>query len=113
MLTFSATERILAILFTHCLMMLRVLCMLMMVCLLIGAVIRYARSVETYVETNAVTSACPQFSMYDITEIGGTGFAPQVVASSAYSDCSLDYVRKLPGLSAESSNMAQKAKKDV
>ena len=48
--------------------------------------------------------------MYEATDIGGTGFAPQLLAPSA-TECSLDYVRNLPGLSTESSEVARMANK--
>lgn len=87
--------------------MFRVLCMCLMLFLLacvVGATLR--------VEAYTTVPACPRFSMYEATDIGGTGFAPQVLAPSA-SDCNLEYVMKLPGLSVESSNMARKASKAV
>lgn len=90
--------------------MLRALCLLLLALLLAGALV-VALRVEAYTTTPEVEkSVCPQYAMYDATDIGGTGFAPQLLAPSA-SDCSLDYVRKLPGLSPESSEVARKANK--
>ena len=91
-------------------LMLRPLCLLLLALLLAGALVSALR-VEAYTTTPQVEkSACPQFTMYEATDIGGTGFAPQLLAPSA-SDCSLDYLRKLPGLSPESSDVARKANK--
>lgn len=90
--------------------MLRPLCLLLLALLLAGALVAALR-VEAYTTTPQVEkNACPQYAMYEATDIGGTGFAPQLLAPSA-SDCSLDYVRKLPGLSPESSEVARKANK--
>lgn len=90
--------------------MLRTLCLLLLALLLAGALV-VALRVEAYTTTPEVEkSVCPQYAMYEATDIGGTGFAPQLLAPSA-SDCSLDYVRKLPGLSPESSEVARKAAK--
>ena len=90
--------------------MLRTLCLLLLALLLAGALV-VALRVEAYTTTPEVEkSVCPQYAMYEATDIGGTGFAPQLLAPSA-SDCSLDYVRKLPGLSPESSEVARKATK--
>ena len=90
--------------------MLRPLCLLLLALLLAGALVAALR-VEAYTTTPQVEkSACPQYAMYEATDIGGTGFAPQLLAPSA-KDCSLDYVRKLPGLSPESSEVARKANK--
>ena len=90
--------------------MLRPLCLLLLALLLACALVAALR-VEAYTTTPQVEkSACPQYAMYEATDIGGTGFAPQLLAPSA-TDCSLDYVRKLPGLSPESSEMARKANK--
>lgn len=90
--------------------MFRPLCLLLLALLLAGALVAALR-VEAYTTTPEVEkSACPQFTMYEATDIGGTGFAPQLLAPSA-TDCSLDYVRKLPGLSPESSEVARKATK--
>lgn len=90
--------------------MLRALCLLLLALLLAGALVAALR-VEAYTTTPQVEkNACPQYAMYEATDIGGTGFAPQLLAPSA-SDCSLDYVRKLPGLSPESSEAARKATK--
>ena len=90
--------------------MLRPLCLVLLALLLAGALVAALR-VEAYTTTPQVEkNACPQFTMYEATDIGGTGFAPQLLAPSA-SDCSLDYVRKLPGLSPESSEVARKANK--
>jgi hypothetical protein len=90
--------------------MLRPLCLLLLALLLAGALVATLR-VEAYTTTPEVEkSVCPQYAMYEATDIGGTGFAPQLLAPSA-SDCSLDYVRKLPGLSPESSEAARKATK--
>ena len=90
--------------------MLRPLCLLLLALLLAGALVASLR-VEAYTTTPQVEKiACPQFTMYEATDIGGTGFAPQLLAPSAF-DCSLDYVRKLPGLSPESSDVARKANK--
>lgn len=90
--------------------MLRPLCLVLLALLLAGALV-VALRVEAYTTTPQVEkSVCPQYAMYEATDIGGTGFAPQLLAPSA-SDCSLDYVRKLPGLSPESSEVARKATK--
>ena len=91
--------------------MLRALCLLLLALLLAGTLV-VALRVEAYTTTPEVETqnVCPQFTMYEATDIGGTGFAPQLLAPSA-SDCSLDYVRKLPGLSPESSEVARKANK--
>jgi len=92
-------------------MCLRLPCLLLLALLLAGVLVTALR-VEAYTTTtDTVTGGgCPQFTMYEATDIGGTGFAPQVLAPSA-KDCSLDYVRKLPGLSPESSEVARKANK--
>ena len=92
-------------------MRLRLPCLLLLALLLAGVLVT-ALSVEAYTTTTDTVTAgvCPQFTMYEATDIGGTGFAPQVLAPSA-KDCSLDYVRKLPGLSPESSEVARKANK--
>lgn len=91
--------------------MLRPLCLLLLALLLAGALVSALR-VEAYTTTtDTVTgNVCPQFAMYEATDIGGTGFAPQLLALSAM-DCSLDYVRKLPGLSPESSEVARTSNK--
>lgn len=90
--------------------MLRPLCLLLIALLLVGALVSALR-VEAYTTTPQVEkSACPKFTMYEATDIGGTGFAPQLLAPSA-TECSLDYVRNLPGLSAESSEVARMANK--
>lgn len=93
--------------------MLRHLCLVVVVFLLVSTWIHTMR-IEAYTETNTmaapVTPACTRFRMYEATDIGGTGFAPQVLAPSAR-DCSIEYVTMLPGLSAESSDMARKANK--
>ena len=90
--------------------MLRPLCIVLLALLLVGALVSALR-VEAYTTTPQVEkSACPKFTMYEATDIGGTGFAPQLLAPSA-TECSLDYVRKLPGLSPESSEVARKANK--
>lgn len=95
---------------THLRPMLLPLCLLLLALLLAGALVAALR-VEAYTTTPQVEkSACPQYAMYEATDIGGTGFAPQLLAPSA-KDCSLDYVRKLPGLSPESSEVARKANK--
>ena len=90
--------------------MLRPLCIVLLALLLVGALVSALR-VEAYTTTPQVEKgACPKFTMYEATDIGGTGFAPQLLAPSA-TECSLDYVRKLPGLSPESSEVARKANK--
>ena len=95
---------------THLIPMLRPLCLVLLALLLATALVA-ALHVEAYTTTPEVDkSACPKFTMYEATDIGGTGFAPQLLAPSA-SDCSLDYVRNLPGLSPESSDVARKTNK--
>lgn len=67
--------------------------------------------IEAYTETNTMAiPACTKFRMYEATDIGGAGSVPRVLARSAH-DCSLEYVMTLPGLSAESSDLARKANK--
>ena len=92
-------------------MCLRLPCLLLLALLLAGVLVTALR-VEAYTTTTDTVTAggCPQFTMYEATDIGGTGFAPQVLAPSA-KDCSLDYVRQLPGLSPESSEVARQAKR--
>lgn len=88
--------------------MLRHLCLVVVVFLLVSTWV-HAMRIEAYTEKAApVIPACTRFRMYEATDIGGT--ARQVLAPSAY-DCSIEYVTTLPGLSAESSDLARKANK--